>query len=427
MLKLAGLALAATMLPIAAQASEASDAIIAHLYAGTASAGLAEAETACAAADQGACFGQGLLTLVTTYEGLSQDLYRYGAVMPGNEVAEMLFGMSGQSRSGPSNPSPEKLSYEDLRGMLDRFVGGLDTARSQFEAAGQSGDYVLTIDPVQVRIDFDGDGTASESETLALLMSQLTDMGELGYFAVPAEDGKSKTKTDAARVTSIGFDRADAFWFAGYAQIVAAPFDLLLAHDFSGFYEAYLHRAFPNSGLPMGPYSRGGDLFLGDGNDAGIADLIAGIHTFSFPVTDSPRLAGVLARLKSITALSRQNWDAIQAETDDDRELVPSPRQTSILPGMAVTQASVDAWMATLDTIDEVLDGKLLVPHWRFTKGVDLKAYFETAERTDLVLLIAGSAVLPYLKDGPIADAQSFAKANEAFGADWLNYVFWFN
>src|SRR5690606_22384511 len=120
---------------------------------------------------------------------------------------------------------------------------------------------------------------------------------------------------------------------------------------------------------------------------ASIADIVAAIHTLDFPVTDAERLAGVLARLQKITALSRRNWELILAETDDSRELVPSPSQTSLVPDRPVTQETVDAWLATLDSIDRILTGELLLPHWRFKQGFDLKAYFETATETDLVML----------------------------------------
>ena len=42
-------------------------------------------------------------------------------------------------------------------------------------------------------------------------------------------------------------------------------------------------------------------------------------------------------------------------------------------------------------------------------------------------MLIAGQGALPYIKLGPIADAQSFAEANRVFGTEWINYAFWFN
>lgn len=417
----------------AAQAGEAGDALVEHLYAGTAAEGLADATEACELADQEACFAVGLLTFVRAYEGLAQDFYRYGATTPGTPAAAMLFGMGMDTgQSAPANPSPEPLTYPALRTVFVDFLADLDLARTSFERAGADGDYVITIDPFKVRIDFNGDGQAEAGETLSALIESVGGLDDFEEFPAPediAPTGKTKTK-DAAPAetdTTVGFDRADAIWFAGYSQVVAAPVDLLLAHDFSDFFNAYLHRVFPQSDLPMQDYSRGGMLFMDPESDTGIADIIAAIHTLNFPVSDAERLAGVLDRLKSITALSRQNWELILAETDDNRELVPSPSQTSLVPDTPVTQKTVDAWMATLDTVDQVLDGELLVPHWRFKQGFDLKAYFETADRTDLVMLITGLGALPYLKDGLIADAQSFSAANDAFGIDWLNYVFWFN
>jgi len=259
-------------------------------------------------------------------------------------------------------------------------------------------------------------------------------LGDFGEFAdIPAPDGppggKSKSKGDEPAVpdTSIGFDSADSIWFAGYTQVIAAPVDLLLAHDFSEFFNAYMHRVFPEAGLPMQDYSIGSTLFMDPDSDAFIADIIAAIHTADFPVTDSERLAGVLARLQSITTLSRRNWDLILAETDDNRELVPSPSQTSLVPDTPVTGETVAAWMATLDTVDQILAGELLLPHWRFQQGFDLRAYFETATETDIVMLLAGQGALPFLKAGPIADMDSFAEANRVFGENWPGFALWFN
>ena len=413
----AGLLLAGLMLPGTAMAGELGAQLPELLYAGEAVAQRDVFAAECDAGSAEACFGTGLIELIVAAEDLSRALYRHGATTPDMAAAAIFLGMPEGMGEGMGNPEPEPLDYEGLRAILDDFVSGLDQAQQGFVQAAEAGDYVIAIDPLRVRLDLNGDGVVAEGETLA---SMLADVMEL-------PEGRSKGDKTSSVDTTIGFDRADAFWFAGYTQVVAAPVDLLLAHDFSQLFEAVGHRVFPQAGLPMQEFSRGGTLMMDPETDTFIADAIAVIHTADFPVIDATRLRGVLARMQAVTALSRQNWEAILAETDDNRELVPSPSQTSLVPDLEVTEEVVAAWMETLDRVDEILAGELLLPHWRFSQGFDLKAYFETATETDLVMLFTGQGALPFLRDGPIADAESFAAGNAVFGDNWPNFAIWFN
>jgi len=87
-----------------------------------------------------------------------------------------------------------------------------------FDAASKSGDYVIPIDPMLVRIDANGDGKMEQGESLAGLMSMWS--GPSTGSSPPPEVPHQE----------IGLDRADAFWFAGYTEVIAAQADFLLAH-----------------------------------------------------------------------------------------------------------------------------------------------------------------------------------------------------
>ena len=396
-------------------AGPAGDTLKDTLYAGSFADGLGKLEPMAASGDTEAAFGVGAIKLTRAIEHFTQTLYKHGFNLPDGRSA----GIVGPAI--PQNPNPEPFDYNGVRDMLTTLVTELDDARVSFDAAAKSGDYVIEINPLKVRIDANGDGKADPSESLAGIFAMANNISVDDVLA-PSD------KLDVPHVDHIGFDRADAYWLAGYTQVIAAQADFLLAHDFSSFVNASFHRFFPKAGFPMQAYETGGTVMFGGDTDTGIADLLAAIHTISWPVTDSAKLSGVRDRLKAVVAYSRQDWDAILAETDDNHELVPSPKQTNILvQDVRMTDEMVAAWRATLDEADRILDGTLLVPHWRFKKGFDLKAYFTSAKRTDLVMLLTGFDALPYLKAGPVASGEDFRAVQAAFGNEWLGYAFWFN
>lgn len=422
MLKLATVLLCAVLsvpvLSCPGLADEAGDLARKHLYEGTIGQGLTELRPFYERQDLEGRFGVGLLSFVQGIEHFAQGLYRHGFASPD---AGPMMG-APLAMPVPVNPAPAPLDYDKFRAILQLLVDDMDAARDALQTAGETGDYVVPVEMLKVRIDLDGDGKGSETESIGNVLNAM-----FGAATVPGPtDPAAPAPTPPD--TTIGFDRADAIWLAGYSQILAAQADFLLAHDFRALFDTSFHRLFPRAGLPMQDYTRAtGSLMLDPESDNAIADALAAIHQLNWPVTDADRLKRVLARFKAITGLSRRNWEAILAETDDNRELLPSPTQTGITPDARISDAQVKAWMATLDTADLILDGKLLIPHWRFLRGFDLKAYFENARRTDLVMLITGYDALPFLKDGPVASAESFAEANNVFGDALIGYAFWFN
>lgn len=445
-------AVIAAVLAGPASAGEAGDILRSNLEAGTIHAGgnaVAKLMRETGETPEGH-FALGMLEFVRGIEELGQALYLHGLAAPeaGPIAPDLTIPV-------PANPDPEALDYDGVRLILLRLQRQMDEAAERLlmagRAEGEGADFVVPLDPTRIRIDLDGDGAGDASEAIAAIIARAFGEDASVFEDAPAEPSVTTPRpqvrpgdegarsrggqrppppaAEPAPQVTIGFDRADAIWLAGYANIVAAQADFLLAHDFSELVAASFHRLFPRAGFPMQGVPDSGLGIIDPQSDAAIADAIAAIHTLDWPVVEPERLRRVRERGLSVTALSRENWQAILAETDDFFELVPSPRQSSLPEGegLVVTKAVVAAWMETLDRVDDILEGRLLLPHWRFTKGFDLKAYFETASHTDIVLLVTGQGALPYLADGPIADAESFRMLNAVMGEDWPGFALWFN
>jgi hypothetical protein len=409
-------AILAAVLSFPAVAGEGADITLRHLYAGTTEAGVAEVT---GRSDAESRFGKGLMQFMEAISRFGRALYRHGYDLSDRARGPMLIRV-------PINPDPEPLDYGKLRAILEALVADLDVAQKTLREAGVAGDYVIPVDVMKVAVDIDEDGHAGKGESIGAIIGPA-----LGINRIPRAPGLDQPGEEDAPTLTLGLDRADAIWLAGYSNVTAAFAEFLLAHDFRMLADTLLPHLFPRAGLGLTepqriwnpePYS-----YINQDDLTRIFDLVATIHTMDWPVIDRDRLRSVQERFRSITALSRQNWQAIMAETDNDRELLPSPRQNSVLGGPGVTDEQVGAWLGALDVVDDVLDGELLIPHWRFQRGIDVNAYVETATRTDPVLLISGHDAVQFLRDGPVMDDQTFADFNRNFGWQWLGYAFWFN
>jgi hypothetical protein len=94
---------------------------------------------------------------------------------------------------------------------------------------------------------------------------------------------------------------------------------------------------------------------------------------------------------------------------------------------MQITQEQIDAWLLFLDELDALLKGEKLLPHWRFEQGINIRRLFLEPRTFDLVLLVQGSAALPYLEDGELTTADTWRRIVSVFGGDFFRYAVWLN
>lgn len=363
----------------------------------------------------------------------------------------------------PDNPNPEPMTYAAMQGLLDRFQTDLETAATALARVGEQ-EIKLTLDLERIRLDFDGDGIGGERESLLL-----------PFAAVNA-----RAQTTGSYV--VDFDQSDAPWLQGYCNLLQAMVKFPLAHDWRPAFDTTLHSLFPKTELPSSELHRemqraqvalqalvdrlGGPPRAPDFPDyardlsqeessrimqeyfnspemrayqdymglrdlgfmASIADLLAFVHLFNWPLTDAETMGEVRLHLLEMVRLSRVNWQRILAETDNGREWVPSPDQTGIFPNLIVDQDRVNGWSLFLDEFEAVLNGARLVPHWRFVnRGINIRRMFEEPRSFDPVLIAQGVAVLPYLEDGDEIGEETVMTLVDIFGGGFLAYFLWLN
>ena len=301
------------------------------------------------------------------------------------------------------------------------FVDDLDAAKTLLIEAGDSGDYVVTLDPLRFRADINGDGRGEANEFVGAIIGAASGTGPADMSTMPPPRRRAgpkikpqPNKDGTMPEIGIGFDRADAIWLAGYANVIAGQADFLLAHDFSEFLNAIGHRFFPKAGFPMQDVAAGGTAFIDPQSDSAIADVIAAIHTISWPVVEPDRLKRVLARGHEVIALSRRNWAAILTETDDNMELIPSPSQTPQLQGPdgAVTpgdggRLARRRWSRSRRSSTASCSAALAVRERRVRPRAPIS---RPRPKTDMVMIMTGYGALPFIKEGPVARCRDLRR-----------------
>ena len=364
--------------------------------------------------DDQARFGLGTLQFLQSVEHLGQSLYKFGALGPESRLARQLPFLR---LAVPKNPAPQKIMYADVRAIFQRLIE--DLAKVEATLSGVKDDEVkLPLHFGLIALDLNGDGKAGGEETLWKLYATLNSGLRLTPDATPEE----------VQSFVITFDRGDVFWLRGYCHLLSALCEATLAYDEEQLFGAIAHQLFDNPDAPKLPAEllrAGGDReFMDD-----IADAIAGIHLARFPLKEPARMKAAHQHLTKVISLSRESWTSIRAEKDDDCEWIPNSAQGSVIPNVRVSAEMIDGWHQFLDEADALLQGKKLVPHWRFKPeyGINLRRVFEDPRDFDLVLWAHGAAAVPYTEKGATTSLETWSRFEQIFRGEFIGFAIWFN
>jgi hypothetical protein len=396
-----------------AAAPEAATALFEAKTVTQRNAALAKLEAA-APGDPASAYAAGAGEFFTALETLASGLHRHGFESPQSFMLPLM------RLPVPDNPNPEPLTYEEFRAILVAFHDRLEKSAATLGSVPAGADIGMVVDLTHAGIDLNEDGTIAPEESFAAIMASLS-------------HGSIDT-SDTAPSLTFRFDRADGYWLQGYAEFLMAQADFWLAHDFRSTFDGSFHMLFPRAKLPLQdilvppPSEMGSNMFSSEWR---IADFISMVHLINWPVVEPERRKAARRELLEMIRLSREDWKAIRAETDNDREWLPGPQQKGVNPltGLEVSEEQVQAWLATLTMAEDLLEGRVLLPHFRITgKGINMKRFFDEPKPFDLVLSITGPGIAPYLESGKILTSDDFDQIQREFGGGgFLTFALWFN
>jgi hypothetical protein len=366
------------------------------------------------AKDDQARFGLGVIQFLQAYEHVGASLYKYGLrteksfLRPPPQVKAFL----------PQNPNPEPITSAALRQILQTYLDDLAKAEATL-AEVRDPAVKLPLHVGLLKMDPFGQGKPISAAFLF------------------AQAGAPEALSKQAETLVIGFDRGDVAWLRGYCHVLMAGGELALALDGQRAFDCGAHLFFekPETAFPFlvekrRPFDAAPFTDVPMWTDA----LTFLHHLTRLPVKEPERGKAALAHLEAAVGQAKEMWKHILAETDDDNEWIPNPKQTGVL-GVKVTQEMVAIWLETLDEGEQILQGKKLIPFWRGTvdgRGVNLRRVLTEPQKTfDPLEWAQGTAAAPYLEKGPItklADPATGARFNQAFGGPFnaIGFGFWF-
>lgn len=230
------------------------------------------------------------------------------------------------------------------RAMTDALIHLARADSTLSNVAGES--FEVDVFLPALWFDINQNGSREEWETVVAVMEQLNASPDDSF------DGM------------IRFDTADAHWLKAYVHVMSGMAVLTLATDPTPAIRTVFEqrRAMDALGETRG-------MLL----DNDTIDTLAAVLLTLRGVPDAERTRAAHAHFKDMIAENRAFWSTVMDETDNVREWLPNPDQTSAF-GVEVSAEMADGWQAVLVEIEQLLEGETLVPYWRFDNGFEAEA-----------------------------------------------------
>ncbi|WP_322890254.1 MULTISPECIES: hypothetical protein [unclassified Yoonia] len=355
-------------------------------------------------------FALGGALFLQAIETTFQERYRVG-------LGDSFINLPGLSTNLAINPDPDPFTADVIINLFTQLGARMDRAQETLAPITSDDTVLVRMDFNQIWFDINANGTRDANEDLLPIMVPLF---------VPAwrVDETLADFAAAGGAPTINFDTSDVAWLQAYTHVFSGTAEMVMAFDPTDIIAEVQSNATAIVEMRNGP----GPAFFLSQEDETIADLVTIVLKVLEQEPDATHTRAALADFRAMIAHNLVFWDRVRAETDNKMEFIPNASQVSAL-GLVFPQNIDTAWQAVLMDVSQVLEGTLLIPHWRTGEniGINLNKWLQNPSALDVIGVIAGSDLAPYMERGPLASAEAMNEFSSATGGNFALFAFTLN
>ncbi len=324
---------------------------------------------------------------------------RYDTGMSGNLT--MMADMPILRLPIPENPNPAPFDPALVEQMFLAVATDLDGAIATLDTISDSDAVSVRINTGDIWFDINTNSKRDIGESLSDVAGFVLNGG---FGGTPGD-------------VTINFDTSDAAWLSAYAHLLSGVSETVLAFSPTDTIARILDATAQMHALA--PVRPDPDSYVDMTQFGDWADLAAIVVGALEQQPDVTRSRAAHAHFLSMIADNRTFWARVAVETDNDAEWIPNKKQVSALPIPFPTDTG-PRWQAVLADAEALLNGDLLIPHWRIGQeaGVNLAKLFQDPPVVDIVGMIQGVTLLPYMEQGRLIDGTNLMMFEQLFQGD---------
>ena len=325
--------------------------------------------------------------VLQTFETAFQERWRVGNTNQASPFPILRIAL-------PNNPAPEPFEAQTVAGIFEDVIAGMAEARAQLEKIPQGSGFGAEVDLSKIWFDINTSGAMDPQET----------MFNLGRMALQTRNTPQNT--------TVRFDRSDVDWLIAYTHIFSGVAELLLAFNPTEVIAELLAAEAEIKELHGDGIDYIGAFMMGREWVTGTAIAMAMEQQ-----PDAVRTEAARQHFLAMVQANRRVWQMVPAETDNDREWIPSDTQTHAF-GVPFPPGLGQQWIDVLTEMEDVIEGRVLLPFWRGSGqvGINLKRLLQEPPEINLIGWIHGIDAIPYMERGEVASGAAWWRFRQLVG-----------